>query len=82
MENSIHAQALKAYKSMVLIASKSKAGELQFASSNQAEAFWLSYENTKKMLDYVATGDQDSVRRLYKAAIQKTATYWKEMVAA
>ena len=81
MENSLHAQALKAYKSMVLIAAKNKAGELQFASETQAEAFWLSYENTKKMLDYVATGDQDAVRRLYKAAIVKHCQYWNERVA-
>ena len=82
MEKSLHKQALEAYKSMVSIAAQNKAGQLDFASSNQAEAFWLSYANTKKMLDYVATGDQDSVRRLYKSAIEKTATYWKEKVAA
>lgn len=81
MENSLHKQALKAYKSMILIAAKSKAGELQFASDIQAEAFSLSYANLKKMLDYVATGDQDAVRAVYAKEIVKHSKYWTAKVA-
>jgi hypothetical protein len=81
MENSLHKQALKAYKSMVLIAAKSKAGELQFASDIQAEAFSISYANLKKMLDYVATGDQDAVRRMYAEEIVNHSKYWVAKVA-
>ena len=81
MENSLHKQALKAYKSMISIAAQNKAGALQFKSDNQAEAFSISYANLKKMLDYVATGDQDAVRRMYAKEIVKHSKYWVEAVA-
>jgi hypothetical protein len=82
MEKSLHKQALEAYKSMVSIAARIRAGEVVFESETSFEAFAHSYANTKKMLDYVATGDQDSVRRLYKAAIVKTSEFWMEKVEA
>ena len=81
MENSLHKQALKAYKSLVLIAAKNKAGELQFASDNQAEAFAISYKNLREMLDYVATGEEDVVRKMYAKAIVERSQYWVEKVA-
>jgi hypothetical protein len=81
MENSIHAQALKAYKSMIKIAAQIKAGEVVFESETSFEAFALSYANLKKMLDYVATGDQDAVRRMYANEIVKHSKYWVEKVA-
>ena len=82
MENSLHKQALEAYKSLVLIAAKNKAGELQFASDIQAEAFAISYKNLKEMLDYVATGEEEIVRKWYTKAIVERVNYWKELVAA
>jgi len=82
MENSLHKQALKAYKSLVLIAAKNKAGELEFASPIQGAAFYISYGDLKEMLDYVATGDEDVVRKMYTKAIVERAQYWVEKVAA
>jgi hypothetical protein len=82
MENSLHKQALEAYKSLVLIAAKNKAGELQFASDIQAEAFAISYRDLKEMLDYVATGDEDIVRKIYTKTIVERVNYWKVLVAA
>lgn len=81
MENSLHKQALKAYKSLVLIAAKNKAGELQFASDTQAEAFALSYKGLREMLDYVATGDEDIVRKIYAKRIVERSEYWVKEVA-
>jgi len=81
MENSLHKQALKAYKSLVLIAAKNKAGELQFASDNQAEAFAISYKHLREMLDYVATGEEDLVRKIYTKTIIQRSQYWVKEVA-
>jgi hypothetical protein len=81
MENSLHKQALKAYKSLVLIAAKNKAGELQFASDIQAQAFAISYKDLREMLDYVATGDEDIVRKMYAKVIVERSQYWVEKVA-
>jgi hypothetical protein len=34
------------------------------------------------MLDYVATGDEDVVRKIYTKTIVERAQYWVEKVAA
>ena len=81
MENSLHKQALKAYKSLVLIAAKNKAGELQFASDIQAQAFAISYKDLREMLDYVATGEEDVVRKIYTKTIVERSQYWMDLVA-
>jgi hypothetical protein len=81
MENSLHKQALKAYKSLVLIAAKNKAGELQFKSQTQADAFAISTKHLREMLDYVATGDEDLVRKIYTKTIIQRSQYWVKEVA-
>lgn len=81
MENSLHKQALKAYKSIVLIAAKNKAGELQFKSDLQAQAFALSYKDLRELLDYVATGEEELVRKIYTKAIVERSQYWVKEVA-
>lgn len=81
MENSLHKQALEAYKSMISIAAKNKAGEIEFASPIQGAAFYISYGDLKEMLDYVATGDEDVVRKIYTKTIVERVNYWKEKVA-
>lgn len=82
MENSLHKQALEAYKSMISIAARNKAGEIEFASPIQGAAFYISYGDLKEMLDYVATGDEDLVREIYTRAIVGRARYWVKKVAA
>jgi hypothetical protein len=82
MENSLHKQALEAYKSMISIAARNKAGEIQFASPIQGAAFYISYGDLKEMLDYVATGEEDVVRKIYTKTIVERVNYWKEKVAS
>lgn len=82
MEKSLHKQAEKAYKSMIAIAARNKAGDLQFATPIQGAAFYISYGDLKEMLDYVATGDEDLVRILYTKKIVERVNYWKAKVDA